>query len=132
MTSRAADRTAGFSLMEVLVSLAIASGTLAAFYAATGSAGLVQRRADGVAAASAIAFDLAGSLGAEIPLAPGARSGTAADGSKWAISISPVPALTIGGRAVPFRGLMQARISVSAPRGNGVAETVVYRLAAQP
>ena len=124
---RRVDR--GFSLLESLIALAIAAGSLAAFYAVGGSAAALKLRGDSVARSSAIALDLAQGLGVDQPFAQGGRTGVAADGSRWRIDVAPGAEIAVDGRPVAFDHLYGVRIVVEAARGGGRAEIVTLRTA---
>lgn len=126
---RSARTERGFSLLESLVALAIAAGSLAAFYAAGSAAAALKLRGTSVAGASAIAFDLVGGLGIDRPFAPGVRNGVAVDGSRWVIDIEPQAELILDGRAVTFDKLYRVRVTVEAAAGGGRAEIETLRAA---
>ncbi len=109
----------GFSLLEVLAALVIAASALFAFYASNGSAMLLQTRSDSSAAVAAIALDLLGSVGAEVPLRAGALRGEAVDGAAWRLEIEPVAGIAVNGRTVAVPALFRVRVSVRAARGGG-------------
>ncbi len=108
--------SSGFSLIEVLVSLAITAGVLGAFFAATGLANTLRVKTQRAAEAATIARDLFAAVGADAPLVPGLRSGTAVDGSEWQLEITPMSAIVIDGEPRNATGLYLVRASV-VPRG---------------
>jgi prepilin-type N-terminal cleavage/methylation domain-containing protein len=123
---------AGFSLIEVVVAMAIAGGSLGAFYAVGGTATRLQIRVESQAAVTAIALDLLASVGSDVALAPGRNTGRAADGSVWLLEIEPQAALAIEGRNVVLPHLLRARVTVEAARGGGRIMLEALRLARSP
>lgn len=117
---RRARRERGFSLLEVIVAMAIAAAALGAFYGAAGASATLVLRAQRGAQAAAVATDLIASLGLETPLSPGVKSGTAADGSAWRLEIEPMDRILIDGKYAPSQGLFRVRVTVT-PAGQMLA-----------
>ena len=107
-------RERGFSLLEVIISLAITAAALTAFYAAGGSATALVTRAQQRAQATAVARDLLSSVGVDLPLREGTETGTAADGTTWRLDIDPVSSLTVDGASSDASGLYRVRVTVEA------------------
>lgn len=83
-------RQRGFSLLEVLVAfsvLAISLGVLMQIYS---RATLTTVTTLQYSEAASLAESLLGTVGAEIPLQPGAVSGRSVDGFDWEVAIAPV------------------------------------------
>lgn len=80
---------AGFTLVEVLVALAIATLLAAALYRGLGVGWRALRIADREAAAVDVARARLAGIGVETPLAEGQRAGVAAGGIQWSETISP-------------------------------------------
>ena len=89
----------GFTLIEIIVSLAILAVALGALFQSF-SGGL---RATGVADRKSAAVMLAQSLleriGQDIPLVPGEQAGVSEDGLRWSIAIAPSPLIAPDHRA---------------------------------
>src|SRR5215470_15119227 len=87
---------AGFTLLEVLVALAIAGlGLGALFAAASGALGNIDLASRHQAATRHAQSHLA-AVGIETPLAPSDRSGDDGDGFRWRVLIVPVETARLG------------------------------------
>lgn len=79
----------GFTLLEVLVALAILAGGLAAAFQTLGvglrAAGVAERRRS----AAALAENMLAELGRTRPLRDGTSEGDLADGQRWRLVVSP-------------------------------------------
>lgn len=91
----------GFTLVEVLISLAIAAGVLGAFYPMLGQSLLVQERVETRAELVLQADILMTRLAAERRAAPATQSGALEDGSRWTLSRKTDG--TVVGGLVPVR-----------------------------
>jgi general secretion pathway protein I len=89
----------GFSLIEVIVALAIVAFALAAFGQTLGGAYRVSGRTHLQAAALAYAQAHLDTLGADGTLASGDSTGRYANGMPWRLSIAPLAALGPGSLA---------------------------------
>ena len=88
--SRADKREAGFTLLEVLVALAILGVALVASMQALSGALAGTRRAEAAGQALLTARSLLDRVGTELPIAAGSQSGSAT-GLAWTISIARHP-----------------------------------------
>lgn len=88
----------GFTLVEVLVALAIAAAALVAMRADVAMLGAA-RSAATTEEALARARSVLATVGTEQPVSPGVRQGDAGGGYLWRLEISPVPDLPVAGAA---------------------------------
>jgi general secretion pathway protein I len=96
----AAPSKSGFTLLEVLVALAILSVALGALYHIF-SAGLdYQTKAAREAEAVSIAQSLLARVGADVPVKAGESSGEIDNGFFWSLTVTPIDAPT-GAAALP-------------------------------
>lgn len=79
----------GFTILEVLVALAILAVALAAVLAAISGALGAATRAESLLRATLAAQSLLAGAGIETPLVPGRSSGTLPDGSGWSLEVRP-------------------------------------------
>ena len=94
-------RQNGFTLVEVLISLAIAAGVLGAFYPMLGQTLLVQDRVESRADLVRRADILMTQLATARRAVPATQSGSLEDGSRWTLS-RKADGLAVGG-LVPVR-----------------------------
>ncbi|MGK9230388.1 type II secretion system GspH family protein [Inquilinus limosus] len=119
-----ARRAAGFTLVEVLVALAVLGGV-----AATALVLLVSSRdRDARATAQARAFLAAEAIlervGLDLPLAPRSAAGRLADGSAWSLAIAPWREEGMP-EAAGRPGLLSVTIRVAPLRGPAVQLTTL-------
>jgi general secretion pathway protein I len=84
--TRIRPRQAGFTLVEVIVAIAILSIALGSLMAMIGNALRQTGQADRMAEASALAQSLLARLGPELPLGERQDTGQFADGFRWRLS----------------------------------------------
>ena len=85
----------GFTLIEILVALAILAVILAVFAQVLSGSVLSSRRIDAETQALLVARSTMERIGRDLPLQPGATSGKLAGGGRWSLRISPA---TVAGR----------------------------------
>lgn len=98
MTRTLPGQAAGFTLIEILVSLAILGVILAAFAQVLTGSLLSSRRVDSGTEALLFARSTMDRIGRDLPLRPGTSSGAFPDGGGWALSVRPA---TVAGRPSP-------------------------------
>jgi general secretion pathway protein I len=121
--ARRRRRERGFTLIEIIVALAILAVALGALFEAF-SGGLRATAAVGRQAATVmLAQSLLDRIGQDIPLAAGEQAGVSEDGLRWSIVIAPSPLIAPERRAdsplLPF----DVVVTVAADRGRPVALT---------
>lgn len=79
----------GFTLLEVLVAVAILAVALTALFQAFAGGLGGARHAEAATRAGLIARSLLDRVGADLPLVQGVRQGDASDGYTWSLGISP-------------------------------------------
>ncbi len=125
----------GFTLLEVLVALAIAGlGLGALFEAASGGLSGVDTAARHIAALRRGEGRLA-ELGITIPLAEGQWSGADGDGYRWRMTVSPILSHAGGGdRTTPGRTLYAVEVWIgwSLGRSTSSIRLDTYRLGPLP
>lgn len=109
-------------MLEVVIAMTIASISLAAFYAASGSASALVLRAQMRAQSAAIASDLIGRIDMDLPLAASSRSGVALDGEAWTLDIRPLNSWPVDGLTHESSGLYLVQVTVTPP-GQAQAQT---------
>jgi general secretion pathway protein I len=124
--------TAGFTLFEVVVALAIAALGLSVLLAAAstglGGAGLANQYTE----ATRRAQSHLAQLGVIAPLAPGLRSGDDGGGYAWETRIAP-PVVHAGvGNSAPALGLYSVEVSVSWQSGGQVRRVSLQSLRIGP
>ena len=103
MTRASPDQAAGFTLIEILVSLAILGIILATFAEVLSGSLLSSRRIDSGTEALLFARSTMDRIGRDLPLRAGLSRGAFPDGGGWSLSISPA---TVTGRpAASLAGL---------------------------
>lgn len=107
---------AGFTLIEVLVALAILSLVLAAFYGSLSGSSARLRRGDQQAIAVRRAIELSQRLRVDLPIRP--TSGHYDDGMSWRLAVTPVASRTAIAGTV---GIGWVIIAVLDERGNELA-----------
>ena len=82
-------RASGFTILEVLVALAILAFAMAAILGAIGTNLAAAARAQALMRATMAAQSLLAGAGLDAPLQPGRHSGVLPDGSGWSLDIHP-------------------------------------------
>ena len=82
------SRDTGFSLMEVIVALVIASGCMSAFYLAMGGAYRAESKVRLYASAIGQARSQIDGAGALTPLEPGTTAGRYPNGANWRMTVT--------------------------------------------
>ena len=82
-------RQRGFTLMEIIVALAILAVALTALMQAFSGGLRAATASERQAAATLIARSLLERIGRDVPLVPGERSGLTDDGYRWLVRIEP-------------------------------------------
>ena len=99
MTRMSSDRAeAGFTLIEILVSLVILGIILATFAEVLSASLLSSRRIDSGTEALLFARSTMDRIGRDLPLRAGLSRGAFPDGGGWSLSVSPA---TVTGRPAP-------------------------------
>ena len=89
MLSEGADRRAGFTLLEVIVALAVLSLSLTLILRTLSGGFHHQQRAATLANTTAIAQSLLARIGGDLPLNAGRQSGSLPNGFRWEIQVVP-------------------------------------------
>lgn len=92
-------RQPGFTLIEIIVALAILAVALGALFQAFSTGLRATAVADRKAAAVMLAQSLLDRIGQDIPLAAGERAGVSEGGLRWSIAIAPSPLIAPDRRA---------------------------------
>jgi len=92
-------RQPGFTLIEIIVALAILAVALGALFQAFSTGLRATTVTDRQAAAVMLAQSLLDRIGQDIPLAAGEETGVSEDGLRWSIAIAPSPLITPERRA---------------------------------
>ncbi|MCI0430487.1 MAG: prepilin-type N-terminal cleavage/methylation domain-containing protein [Rhodospirillales bacterium] len=113
----------GFTLIEIVVALAILAVALGALFQAFSGGLRATAVADRRAAAVMLAQSLLDRIGQDIPLAAGEQAGESGDGLHWSITVVPSPLIAPERRAdspvIPF----DVEVSVAADGGRTVTLT---------
>jgi len=92
-------RQRGFTLIEIIVSLAILAVALGALFQSFSTGLRATAVTDRQAAAVMLAQSLLDRIGQDIPLAAGEQAGVSDDGLRWSIAIAPSPLIAPERRA---------------------------------
>jgi len=92
-------RRPGFTLIEIIVALAILAVALGTLFQAFSTGLRATAVADRQAAAVMLAQSLLDRIGQDIPLAAGEQAGVSEDGMHWSIAIVPSPLIALDRRA---------------------------------
>ncbi len=124
--ARVRDGEAGFSLLEVVVAVAILGAVLAATLTTLGGSTRALGRADGVARAALVADARLAELGSVHPVEAGERSGETADGIRWEMTIEPYrPSDLDPGEILDLPvALFRATVIASGPHGGAELTTI--------
>jgi general secretion pathway protein I len=87
MLSKGEDRQAGFTLLEVIVALAVLSISLTLILRTLSGGFHHQQRAATLANATALAQSLLARIGGDLPLNVGRQTGSLPNGSPWEIQV---------------------------------------------
>jgi prepilin-type N-terminal cleavage/methylation domain-containing protein len=118
--------TRGFTLIEVLIALAIAGLGMAALLAAAGTGLGTVRLADRYVEAARRAQSHLALVGVAVPVAAGERWGDDGGGFSWRVKISPPVAHATVPGGEPLPALYRVEVKVSWPEG-GTAKSVTLR-----
>jgi hypothetical protein len=121
----APDRAAGFTVLEMAISLAIAGIALTVLLQLLSATLVVSGRADEVAEATVLARSRLAETTAVEPIKLGTRTGTGPSGLVWRVKVSP-SGNAIGVAAVG-RHLVGVSVSVFALRRGAVTEVLELR-----
>lgn len=119
------DRAAGFTVLEMAISLAIAGIALTVLLQLLSATLVVSGRADQVAEATMLARSRLAETTAVEPIKLGTRTGTGPSGLVWRVKVSP-SSNAIGVAAVG-RNLVDVSVSVFALRRGAVTEVLELR-----
>jgi general secretion pathway protein I len=89
MLSRKQKREAGFTLLEVIVALAVLSVSLTLVLRTLSGGFHHQRQAALLAQKAALAQSILARIGSDLPLAAGGQSGSSTNGLAWEIQVEP-------------------------------------------
>jgi len=116
-------RQRGFTLIEIIVALAILAVALTALFQAFSGGLRVTTATERQAAAVMLARSLLDRVGEDIPLAAGEQAGVSEDGQRWSIAIAPSPLIAperrAGSPVIPF----DVQVSVAADGSRPVTLT---------
>ena len=122
---RCRQRQPGFTLIEIIVALAILAVALGTLFQAFSTGLRATAVTDRRAAAVMLAQSLLDRIGQDIPLAAGEQAGVSEDGLHWSIAIAPSPLITPERRAdsplLPF----DVAVTVAADGGRPVTLTTL-------
>lgn len=113
-TASKEDRTAGFTLVEVIAGLAILSLTMAAIFGILSDSFFNQRKARDLAEATSLAQSTLARVGTEWTLAPTALSERTDQGYRWEIRITPYAAQAARGTSPVSLYNIEVRVSLEA------------------
>lgn len=115
--------THGFTLLESLVALAIATVVINGFYGALSTGTLLQGRADLQAERMLVAAGVLDRVGIDLPLRSGTVLSDTTRGHAWELIVTPQPPVDMAAAAQP--GLLFVSVAVSDP--DGTSDPVVLR-----
>jgi general secretion pathway protein I len=108
------ERSAGFTLLEVLVALAVLAVSLGALFDAFGGTLRGVERADQMRTATLLARATLAAVGSEIPLETGELDGRYTNGFVWRLQMTPHPGTTEDSLVAAYA----VRLIVSWPEGS--------------
>ncbi len=114
-----ARRQSGFTLIETLVSLAIATLVVSSFYQALSLGLLMERRADNQAAQMLVATQVFDRVGVDVPIRPGVQDIGTSQGLDWTLVISEggTPDMNLG--IIQPNELIYIYVTVDSARPDG-------------
>ncbi len=122
---RRRKRQPGFTLIEIIVALAILAVALGTLFQAFSTGLRATTVTDRQAAAVMLAQSLLDRIGQDIPLAAGEQAGVSEDGLRWSIAIAPSPLIapehSADSPVIPF----DVEVSVAADGGRPITLTTL-------
>ncbi len=115
------DGAPGFTLVEILVALAILGLILAAFAQVLSGRVLSAGRIDAETQALLFARSMMDRVGRDVPLAPGSREGALGNGGTWRLRIAPAEGIAPGHGIAAYL----VELTVATPRAGPIVLTTL-------